>query len=119
MGPDRVSGEHWSRERCQLRFWSSPLYCLPTPLIGAHSYHRLRSLVLRLRDILSHFVFLCNSKISTWWTEERPKAHRSPDRAAIWAERSSLLSTALSAKAVLFVEEPGLVNVRKDVKINQ
>ena len=73
--------------------------------------------MLSLRDILSHFVFLCDSKISTWWTEERLKAHRSPDRAAIWAERSSLLATALSARAVLFVEEPGLV--RKDVKINE
>ena len=41
----------------------------------------------------------------------------SEPRAAIWAERSVLLATALSARAVLFAEALGLV--RKAVKINK
>ena len=41
----------------------------------------------------------------------------SEPRAAIWAERSVLLATALSARAVLFAEALGLV--RKAVKINE
>ena len=44
-------------------------------------------------------------------------AVRAAPRATIWAERSFLLATALSAKVVLFAEAPGVV--RKAVKINE
>ena len=93
-----------------------------TPLIGAHSYHRLRSPLLRTTRTARYTLTFCLSLLQdlNWVDREgRSRFGRKPigAQSTTWAERSFQLATALSARAVLFAEAPGLV--RKALKINE